>query len=279
MSSNPAYGFKLIPNKDAEGQLVNIYKNLPEYSKKTRLFGETLKKPIMALTLPSNDIKERYGCPECQFKTQYQADHINWSDLLYTWKISLVPSKKNHVMFVDGVPRSVSYDYSYIKVHEEFHASSNKNLFDKIFGKVVEWANKYTAGWFNSEHKADNSWQDDFKINFEKAEKEYDNKKSELDKNFHDAKVYSAGFLANKGAINHKIVLDNQNNYVASVKDVDESWRQDLTEAINKYEPQIQLQTSLGEAPVACPGPLPLLGLGVAFRYSRKLRNKLRSRN
>lgn len=279
--SNSAYGFSLKP-------IDNKYEKLKRFSEyndpnESILFGSLQPIPKLILENGKADIKERYGCSKCEFYTQYQADDIKWPVLEYFWTIKLMPTQQNFDRVVKGAKSIVSYNENYAKVHEEFHANSAKNLFDKILGKVVEWAKTYTAGWFNSMNRANDSWNKDFNENSVQALKEFKESSNKMHNDYHEAN-YVDKFGKTQGKrgeakLEYVLVDINPNEYVANIEDIDISWRHDTTKFIEQYEPKFQLQTSKGDDPIECPAPLPLLGLGVAFRYSRKLRNKLRSCN
>ena len=308
----PAHSVQIQLSRVQPGALNNPIKDLPDLSHTTRIFGEAT--PIKNFKQePSvlGELRKRYGCDNCDIKMQFKAQDIQWPTLFFGSRIELVPSADKKQFQVpadfpilsDGVanPRNItlSYDNTYAKAHEVDHADHQFNFFERIFSRLSVWSKNYQPGWFNNPERPAQALLEDFRKNIELAMKEYEAEYKIIANKYHNDLLPSMpgssvllGPETKGSAVSgtdvdgrplpwaRAFILDNETGEWSLVfKDGDDSWRKDTTNLINAYKVQWEPQTTGDDPEISCvPAPLPILGVGVVFRYTRMLRRMSKKR-
>ena len=261
-----------------EGPTINLPAPDPIHAKTHYRWGETLPTSVkdgfvLDPTKTKSGFEKRYGCPpanNCDYHFQYRVQNVIWPIATYTNFIQIIPTGQyNYDYDSPGVANvKVDYDSTYVKKHEDVHVRQDHTFLAKHFKPLVDWAANFIGNWFNSQDDAAAALELDFQANYTtalaSAQSSYD-------------PLFIASDHANKGSLDRTVTPpdDPSDPWTLSLEDYDESWRSALDDSITSYKPSYALITSPGQDPIPCPAPLPILGFGVAFRYSRKIRAKL----
>lgn len=281
---SPASAFELKFNRDPDGVKPVINNNLF----KTQKFGETLPRSFksgfsLGRPNPNASDERRYGCPPlntCDYKFQFKVKDIVWPIARFTNYIDIVPSGEyvydNRKRPADRINVRAAYDSSYALKHEEVHLNQDYSFLTKHFQPLVDWAANYIGGWFNSTAAAKRALDRDFKVNYNVALKDASPK-------FYTLLEFSTHSKNGAGTdldTVDKLMLfppqDPADPWTYKIRDVDEVWRTNMDGLIASYTPDYKLVTTPGKNPIPCPGPLPVLGIGCFFAYSRRLRTRLK---
>jgi hypothetical protein len=262
-----------------EGPTINLPAPDPIHAKTPYTWGKTLPTSIkdgfvLDPTKTKSGFENRYGCPpanNCDYHFQHRVQKIIWPTATYTNYIEIIPTGQyNYDFDSPGVANvKVNYDSTYVKKHEDVHVRQDHAFLAKHFKLLVDWAKNYIGNWFNSQDDAAAALELDFQTNYTTALASAQSSWNPL---------YKASDHDNIGSVVRTVTppADPSDPWTLSLKDKDESWRSALDDSITLYKPKYALINSPGQDPIPCsvPAPLPILGLGVAFRYSRKIRAK-----
>jgi hypothetical protein len=281
---SPASAFQLTFARNPNGELPVIDNNLF----KTKLFGETLPSDYkdgfsLDMPKPTSDYAIRYGCPPantCNYEFQYKVQDIVWPKATFTNFINIVPSGEYVYGNAVDPPVRATYDSSYVLEHEEVHLNQDYSFLTKHFQSLVDWAAGYIGDWFNSIAAAMQALQNDFDVNYNAALNDATPEFYALfAASTHDPPPGN-GTLTDYDTDGNLMLYppqDPADPWTYQLRDVDEVWRTNMDDLIASYTPAYDLVTTPGEEPIPCvPGPLPVLGIGCFFAYSRRLRTRIK---
>jgi hypothetical protein len=284
---SPASAFQLTTARGPDGELPLINTNLFE----TQKFGirlPTVNKDGFSLDIEkfTSDYAMRYGCPPantCDYHFQYKVQDIVWPKATFTNFINIVPSGEyfyyNAKKPPDRILERAAYDSSYILEHEKVHLNQDYSFLTKHFQPLVDWAAGYIGDWFNSTAAAMQALKNDFDANYNAALNDATPKFFAL----FNASTHDTNGRVTDLDTDGKLMLyppqDPADPWTYKLRDVDVVWRTNMDDLIASYTPAYDLKTTPGEEPIPCPGPLPVLGVGYFFAYSRRLRARIKSHN
>lgn len=219
---------------------------------------------INPLTIPT-----QCGCDTTIFKTQYK---IKGAEFMGEMPVKLTISALPEVEFTFNDGSKATYDQngkdnkSGVIRHEIKHIDHFKSFIAKIVDGLNEWAKAYDGAWFNSDVKAHNQLKTDSEQAFNKLKNDYFPKLE--------------GWVTGSG---HDEYDYNEDDFYAveskpyfSLEDKGD-WEKSVAKEIDDFKDYNNYPVSKQNDPkIPCvPGPLPILGVGIFFRFSRKIRRKL----
>lgn len=282
--SNAGSAFVLYPNQTPPVNIVEEGRPWTDQYEWRNLYpndlGEThdsfLDRTTLSMENPVvNSFYRRYGCPEIcssgDFFEQYRVGEIVWPAATYTVAWGYIFSGTYAALgpnFEFPEEFEVTYDEAYVREHELVHVRQSQEFIVKHIKLLENWARTYIGGWFNSREEAQGALELEFRLNYfsalTSAQKEYDKIFLDSEHGIPGTDAYGTKGRANVSPI------DSAGHI--SVEDEDPSWRDFIDDATRNYTPEYAIYQANGDEPVPCPAPLPILGISVAWSFSRRLR-------
>jgi hypothetical protein len=255
---------------------------------KDYLLGVTQNKIDYAAPANPLFVQTQCGCDTTKFKTQYRvqgSEFLNVGNngeklpgyIVLTSVVETLPQEEFTLR--DGT--KATFDKNGIKddsgviSHENKHVKLFQSFIKKIAAGLDEWAKVYEGPWFNNQDDAESKLKEDGENAFEKMKKDYFPKLDAWTTNSGHDEYVSYNDL-------EYFTIDKKRYF--SLEDREEredsgGWSKYVNKEINDFKDYAKYNTSKqGDEKIPCtpvPAPLPILGVGVFFKFSRTIRRRL----